>query len=135
MLWGDSPISGREVLTRLQAQGRDLAYTTVMTYLGRLEQKGCVRRRKKGVAHLYEPVLSRDRVERSRTRSLVDELYDGAAAPLILRLVRESRLSTEEIEELQSLISELDVDPPAESGRGRSKKKNRKPGRRGGRAS
>jgi predicted transcriptional regulator len=110
VLWNEAPLSVREVMNRLHAQGRELAYTTVLTFLSRLEQKGCVRSRKEGMAKLYEPAMTRDRVERSRLRSLLDELYDGSAAPLILRLVAEAPLTADELGELQALIDRLDED-------------------------
>ncbi|MFK7960224.1 MAG: BlaI/MecI/CopY family transcriptional regulator [Phycisphaerales bacterium] len=117
VLWDTSPISVRDVMNRLAQQGRDLAYTTVMTFLERLEQKRCVRSRKEGGARLWEPAITRDRVERSRLGTLLDEMYDGAAAPLVLRLVAEDRLTPEEIGELQALIDRLDRDDRPVTGR------------------
>lgn len=123
VLWHEAPLSVREVMNRLHAMGRELAYTTVLTFLSRLEQKGCVRSHKDGMAKLYEPAMTRDRVERSRLRSLLNELYDGSAAPLILRLVAEAPLTADELGELQDLINRLDEDGAGDGaskgGRGR----------------
>ena len=110
-LWDHGPATVRQVLNHLHAQGRKLAYTTVLTYLTRLEQKGCVRSDKSGLAYVYRPKLSRAKVTKSRLRSLVEELYDGAAGPLVLQLMREheQKLSTAEITELQKLINQMDA--------------------------
>ncbi len=110
-LWDHGPATVRQVLNHLHAQGRKLAYTTVLTYLTRLEQKGCVRSDKSGLAYVYRPKVSRAKVTKSRLRSLVEELYDGAAGPLVLQLMREheQKLSTAEITELQKLINQMDA--------------------------
>ena len=108
-LWDEGPATVREVMNHLHAQGRKVAYTTVLTFLTRLEQKGFVKSDKSGLAYVYRPKVTREKVSRSRLKSLLEELYDGAAAPLVLQLVREKRLSRKEIAELQRLIEELDM--------------------------
>ena len=108
VLWDDGPATVRAVLNRLRGQGRRLAYTTVLTFLTRLDQKGYVSSDKSGLAYVYRPTISRERVRRSRLEALVRELYDGAAGALVLQLVRKERLSAEEIRDLRALIDELD---------------------------
>ncbi|MCA9244179.1 MAG: BlaI/MecI/CopY family transcriptional regulator, partial [Phycisphaerales bacterium] len=61
-----------------------------------------------GPAFVYTPLVSRERIQRSRLRSLMDQLYDGAAGPLILQLVRDEGLTPDEVAELQALIKSLD---------------------------
>ncbi len=110
-LWEDGPAVVREVMNRLHLRGREVAYTTVLTFLTRLEQKGYVRSDKSGLAYLYTPVVSRERVTKSRLRNLMNQLYDGAAAPMVLHLIRSERFSTNEIEQLHELIDTLDKKP------------------------
>lgn len=107
-LWLDAPASVRQVLERLHDRGRRVAYTTVQTMLTRLEQKGYVVSDKSGQAFTYRPTVSRDRFSRSRVRALLDQLYDGAAGPLVLQLVKTRRLTEQERSQLQRLIEELD---------------------------
>ena len=109
-LWEDGPGTVREVLNRLTRRGRNLAYTTVQTFLTRLEQKGFVRADKSDLAYRYAARVTRERISKSRLRELLDQLYDGAAGPLVLQLVRSERLTPEEIETLQKLIERLDSD-------------------------
>lgn len=108
VLWDEGPATVRQVLTALHANGRKLAYTTVLTFLTRLEQKGIVRSDKSGLAYVYQPTVSRDKITRSRLRSLVEQLYDGAAGELVLQLIKTQRFTQEEITELQNLINRLD---------------------------
>ncbi|RJP42034.1 MAG: BlaI/MecI/CopY family transcriptional regulator [Phycisphaerales bacterium] len=112
VLWSGGPGTVRDVLRRLQEQGRKWAYTTVQTFLTRLEQKGHVVSDKSGLAHVFRARTTRERVSRSRLRALLDQLYDGSAGPLVLQLVRDERLSRDDLDELQALIERLDAKEP-----------------------
>lgn len=107
-LWEVGPATVREVLTHLHDRGRRLAYTTVQTLLTRLEQKRYVTSDKSDLAHVFRAKVTRDRVTRTRLKNLMSQLYDGAAGPLVLQLVRTERLTPNEIDELQKLIERLD---------------------------
>ena len=123
VLWEEGPQTVRQVLTLLHERGRTVAYTTVLTFLTRLEQKGFVRSDKSEMAYLYKPTVSRDGVAKSRLTSFLEQLYDGAAGPLVLQLIREERFTSEEIAELQDLIDGLDAKKAASK---KSKKGRRK---------
>ena len=111
ILWDHGPATVREVLSHLHDTGRRVAYTTVQTLLTRLEQKGYVTSNKSDMAYVYRAKLTRDRVTRSRLRTLVKQLYDGAAGPLVVELIRTEQFTSDEIEELQGLIERLDAEP------------------------
>lgn len=108
VLWLSGPQAVRSVLNDFHKRGRKVAYTTVQTMLTRLEQKGFVRSDKSGLAYIYRATVTRERLSRSRLKSLLNQLYDGAAGPLVLQLLRTQRLSPDEIGELQALIEQLD---------------------------
>jgi BlaI family transcriptional regulator, penicillinase repressor len=110
VLWDLGTATVREVLAQLQPRGRNVAYTTVQTFLTRLEQKGYVTADKKGLAFVYRPRVSREKISRSRLKSLLNELYDGAAGPLVLHLVSNEKLTPAEMDQLQKLIERLDRD-------------------------
>ena len=95
-------------MNHLHGRDRKLAYTTVLTFLSRLEQKGFVHSDRSEVAYVYKPRVTRENVSRSRLEHLLHELYDGAAGPLVLQLVQEQSFSREEIATLQKLIDRLD---------------------------
>lgn len=108
-LWEVGPATVREVLNHMHERGRRVAYTTVQTLLTRLEQKRYVASDKSDLAHVFRARVTRDRVTRSRLKTLLSQLYDGAAGPLVLQLVKTERLTTEEIDQLQRLIERLDA--------------------------
>jgi predicted transcriptional regulator len=111
-LWDGGPATVREVLNHLHQRGRKVAYTTVLTFLTRLEQKGFVKSDKSGLAYVYRAAVTRNQVTRSRLKTMLDELFDGEAAPLVLQLMKTEKFSAEEIAELQKLIDQLDARPP-----------------------
>ncbi len=107
-LWDEGPCTVRQVLNHLHEQGRQVAYTTVLTFLSRLEQKQFVKSDKSDQAYVYRPLVSRQKVTTSRLRAVIEQLYDGAAAPMVLQLMREENFSVDEIAALQNLIDQLD---------------------------
>lgn len=107
-LWEEAPLTVREVMNLLHEHGRKVAYTTVLTFLTRLEQKGFVKSDKSELAYVYKPIVSREGVAKSRLKSFLSQLYDGAAGPLVLQLMREEKFSADEIAELQKMIDRLD---------------------------
>lgn len=109
-LWEGGPMTVREVMNTLHAQGREIAYTTVLTFLARLERKGVVSSDKQGLAYVYRALVSRDKVARTRLRDLVDQVFDGAPGPLVLHLMKNERFTNEELAEMRALIERLDHD-------------------------
>ena len=108
-LWDHGPATVRQVMNHLHQRGRQVAYTTVLTFLTRLEQKGYARSDRSGLAYVYRPAVSRQHVTRSRLRTLIQQLYGGSAAPLVLQLMRQEKFSATEIAELQHLVDQLDA--------------------------
>ncbi len=110
-LWEHGPATVREVMNKLHEQGRPLAYTTVLTFLTRLEQKGCVTSDKSDLAYVYRPKVTRDKVSRTRLDAVLESFYDGSPGPLVLQLIREGKFTRDEIAELQDVIDELEAKP------------------------
>ncbi len=110
-LWDQGPGTVRDLWNHLRQRGRRWAYTTVQTLLTRLEQKGFVTCDKSAQAFVYRASLTRRRVSRSRIRAIVEQLYDGAAGPLALQLIKTQKFTAEEIAALHDLIDGLDSEP------------------------
>jgi BlaI family transcriptional regulator, penicillinase repressor len=84
----------------------DLAYTTVLTVLRTLEQKGHVGHTGEGRAHRYHPLVKRAAAGRSALRRLVDKVFDGSPELLLTQLVSDRNLSDEELRRLRRLVEE-----------------------------
>ena len=109
-LWGVGPGTVRAVNAALQRRGRRWAYTTVQTLLQRLEAKGYVACDRSGPAHVFRAAVSRDGLVSRRLRDLADQLCGGTASPLLLALVEDAQLTSDDVRELRRLLDRLD--PP-----------------------
>ena len=107
-LWELGSGTVREVCEALNRDGRRRVYTTVMTFLFRLETKGYVASDKKEVAHVFRPIVSREALLSQRLTRLVDEVCEGTAAPVVQALVRGKHLSSDDIAQLRRLLDGLD---------------------------
>lgn len=106
VLWRRGPSSSREVWSELKTAGSSWTYATVNTLLQRLEAKGMAEADKSRMTYVYTPSVTKQQVVKRRVRSLVDKLYDGKGGMLVMHLLRSHKLSTEEMTEIRSLISE-----------------------------
>ena len=107
-LWGNGPATVRQVMDVLHERGRNVAYTTVLTFLTRLEHKGYVTSNKSGLAYVYKSKVSRHRVAKARLNSVMNQLFDGAAGAMVLQLMETERLTPEELGQLREMIQRLD---------------------------
>ena len=105
IVWRLGEATVREVLEALPRKRR-LAYTTVMTMMGVLEGKGHVKRRRDERAYVYRPTKPESAAVRSMVREFVDRVFDGAAQPLLVQLVKDRRLTRKELETLAREIEE-----------------------------
>src|SRR5258707_11554142 len=97
-LWEVGPCTVRAVNAALQRRGRRWAYTTVQTLLQRLEAKGYVACDRAAAAHVFQAAVSRDGLVSRRLRDLADQLCGGTASPLLLALVEDGRLTSEDVQ-------------------------------------
>ena len=103
VLWDVGPATVAEVRERI---ADDLAYTTVLTMLRTLEQKGYVSHTEDGRAHRYKPLVKREVAGRTALRRLVDKVFDGSPELLLTQLVSDKNLSDEELRRLRKLLAE-----------------------------
>jgi predicted transcriptional regulator len=86
VVWAKGDVTVRDVHETLQ-QKRSIAYTTVMTTLGRLADKGFLRRIEDQPAHHYSAIVSRDDYASSTVKSVVDWLVDHFPDPAMAYFV------------------------------------------------
>ena len=108
VLWERPSGTVREINEILHQQGRRWAYTTVQTLLQRLESKGHVQSDKSGPAHVYRAAISRDDLLSRRLRELADQFCDGTSSPLLLALLGDGRLTSDDIRQLRQLLDRLE---------------------------
>ena len=103
VVWKKGSATVRDVYETLR-EGRELAYTTVMTTMNILETKGFLLKEPHGRAFRYRPAQPERRVLTAMVREFVDRVFDGAARPLLVHLAADTRLSKAERAELRRLI-------------------------------
>ncbi len=87
---------------------RPIAYTTVMTMMNVLEDKGYLEKKSNGRAHVYTPTRPRQQVVSAMVRDFIDRVFDGASSSLLLHLARDSRLTERQRKAVQRIIEEMD---------------------------
>jgi predicted transcriptional regulator len=85
ILWHEHPLSVRDVCTRVKRSR--LAYTTVMTTLDRLHNKGLLARTKQGNAFLYIPAIDRAEYQRRVVETALAPMFEQGAAPVLAAFV------------------------------------------------
>jgi predicted transcriptional regulator len=105
-LWQNSPLTAAEVSDRVASE-RGWSLATVKTLLSRLVAKKAVATEPDGRRFLYSPTIERTDYVGSESRRLVDRLFGGRAAPLLVHLVESEALSEEDIAEIERLIREF----------------------------
>ncbi len=106
VLWDQGETTRRQVADVMYPGGSEAHYATVQNLLGRLERKGFVRSSRDGNVLVFIATVDRDELIRRRLQGLADKLCGGAAAPLIMTLVRSQPLSAAEVEQLSTFLRE-----------------------------
>ena len=110
LLWRRSPRSADEVVAAL-AKSHDWQEPTIKTLLNRLLNKGAIAADRDGRRYLYRPLLERADYVHEESKSLLDRLYGGQVSALVAHFSRGEKLSKQEIDEIRSLIEEIDREP------------------------
>lgn len=103
VLWDGGPSTVAEVRRALDDK---LAYTTVLTVLRILEEKGYVGHTTEGRAHRYHPLVERSAAGESALRRLTRGLFSGSPELLLTRLVDDEDLTEDELRRMRDLLTE-----------------------------
>ncbi len=102
LLWEHGSGTVGEIQARLDA---DLAYTTVLTILRKLETKGLLRREPEGRAHRYFPKVKQRAARRSALHRILAGFFGGSPEALVAHLVDDHDLDPAELRALAARIS------------------------------
>src|ERR1041384_3772725 len=89
----------------LSRKGRELAYTTVMTVLSRLHEKGAVTREKQGKRFVYAAARRAVALKSSMLKRIQSALFKGSAPSPLVALLESERLSPQELRELRRWVN------------------------------
>ncbi|HBL42000.1 MAG TPA: transcriptional regulator [Planctomycetaceae bacterium] len=105
-LWGLKHATVREVFDSFPAS-RGIDFTTVQTYLRRLEKKGYVNVKLEGRTRVYSPRIKPRTVIRETVDDLVDRLFAGETFPLMQHLIEDRQVSRADLDALKTLLDQL----------------------------
>ena len=103
VLWDRGPSVVNEVKDHL---ADELAYTTVLTILRTLEQKGYVKHEEEGRVHRYFAAVKEDAARKSALQHLTGKLFKGSAELLFTHLVADRKLSKDQVQRMRDLLAQ-----------------------------
>jgi predicted transcriptional regulator len=106
VLWRDGEATVREIYDRINAAGAKLAYTTVLSLLQVMEQKGLVSHRQNGKAYLYSAKVERDSTFQKLAGGFLEKVFDGAVDEYLVHALQSRHSSPDELDRLAKMIAE-----------------------------
>ncbi len=111
-LWRQSPLLAREVQAALAEDGRSLAKTSVITTLNTMFRKRYLTRKKLNNTYLFSPRITEEQVNGLVMEDVVDRVFDGSTAAVMLSLFDTKEINRDELKELRMLIDRRLKDNP-----------------------
>ncbi|HZJ31008.1 MAG TPA: BlaI/MecI/CopY family transcriptional regulator [Vicinamibacterales bacterium] len=109
VVWRKDETTVRDVYEALQAT-RPVAYTTVMTMMRILQEKGYLTKATNDRAHVYRPAKPRQQVIGGMVRDFLDRVFDGASDALLVHLARDNKLTPKQRRIVRQLLDEKESD-------------------------
>ena len=108
VVWRDQPVEAQQVIDQL-AEAKGWSGATIKTMLHRLIKKKVLAFDQEGKRYLYRACVKRSDCVRQASRSFLDRVFGGSAAPALMHLVKASKLTSEEVAELRRLLDHKEV--------------------------
>jgi len=106
VLWNEGAATVRRVHEEL-SKTKDSGYTTTLKLMQIMFEKGLVTRDDSNKTHIYQPAVSREKTQKLFLNKMIDSLFAGSPANLVLQALGGHAASEEELEKIELLISEL----------------------------
>ena len=108
VLWEESPLTARRIRELLDARGRPLAYTSVITTVQRMVDKRQLNQLDptEGKAFRFEPRVTDQQVTRGMLGEFVDRVFDGSAEAVMLSLFDAADLNAETVKRLRKAFNQ-----------------------------
>ena len=106
LLWSNERLTARHIREQLYSRSSKAQHGTVQKLLQRLEEKGYIERDSSQFVHQFMAKVSRQTYAGKQLESLASKLTAGSFAPLITYLVEESKISSDDIEQIKAILDE-----------------------------
>ena len=108
VLWNATPPMTRPEIEKVINTKKNLAPTTILSLLTRLEAKNFVEVTKQGKMNLYTPLVSQTDYQAHESHSVLEKLYGNSLKKFVTSLYQGKKISSEEIQDLSDFLKELD---------------------------
>jgi predicted transcriptional regulator len=106
VVWAKQNVTVQDVVNAIP---RPLAYTTVMTTMKILEEKGFIcRGEKRGRAYVYRPLVSCESASQNTLSAISNQFFEGSIKSMVLSLLKTEQITAEDLAELRSAINSLE---------------------------
>jgi len=105
LVWQRQTATVRDIYEAL-LEHRKIAYTTVMTMMKILENKGYLKKRRQDRAFVYRPAHAKNQVIGNMLREFIDRVFNGSAEPLLVHLVKSRHLREKDLQKIVRMIEE-----------------------------
>jgi BlaI family transcriptional regulator, penicillinase repressor len=106
LLWRDGPLTVRDI-HGIIGRRRNVGYTTVLKTLQVMAEKGLVTRDESERSHVYAAAIPEGAVKKQLVSDLVDRVFDGSAAGLVMQALSSKRASPQELREIRRMLDSL----------------------------
>jgi BlaI family transcriptional regulator, penicillinase repressor len=106
VLWNEKNATVRQVHEEL-SKTKDSGYTTTLKLMQIMHEKGLVTRNDSSKTHIYQPAVTRENTQKQFLNKMIDTLFAGSSANLVMQALGGHDASNEELERIQSLLNEL----------------------------
>lgn len=110
LLWERGTLTVREVMEELNRDGRERAYTSVMSLMNVMTDKGLLRRTPVGRAFEYAAQVERERTLGQMLQDLLGRAFAGSPSALVAQLLDEANPDQAELEEIRKTITQYQKD-------------------------
>jgi len=108
VLWRQGPSTVRDVHGVLLKTKPGTGYTTVLKLMQIMADKDLVSRDEKNKAHVYSPRIREDQTERQLVGDLVDRVFGGSAARMVMQALASKKSKPEELAEIRHMLDEFE---------------------------
>lgn len=108
VLWNSHPDMTRSEIQDRIKNKKDLAPTTILSLLSRLEKKGVVSVKKDGNKNLYNPLITQEEYQIHESGSVIEKLYNNSIKDFVVSLYSGKKFNSSEIEDLKRYLKDIE---------------------------
>ena len=120
VLWDRGASTVREVL-KAMPDGKQRAYTSILSVMQVMEKKGLLKHTNRGVAHVYSPAVTRKTIIRPFMHKVVNEFFGGRPSAMMQALLTETPVSDAELARIRQLLEQVKTGQSVKTTKGKTK--------------